>query len=302
MSKPAHDPAVVRALFEQSSGAQANAKRKVGLILPGGGMNGVFTGGVMQALEKHRMTDAFDVIYSYSSGAASGLYLLSGDTAKGTSIFWDDLAGARFAKPWRMNRCMDLRYLRNVFNGTKKADIDRTVTARTVLNVYLTSIKDGKTHRFTNSDPVDPIELVVASCSFPGFAEPIAINQDLYCDGGSTEFTVLEDAFLDGCTDVLIVATVPPWYRRSRFDVAMLLARLFCSGMDERFKRKFAVFIKNYNQFLDKIFSENPMSGNVNAYVIYPDYHVSPFKTRAKTLKALEKHGLDKAEKMLTSN
>ena len=65
---------------------------KVVLYLGGGGMSGVFGGGVVSGLEQLNIYDKIKAIYSCSAGTFNGAYFLTKQCKFGSSIYWDELA------------------------------------------------------------------------------------------------------------------------------------------------------------------------------------------------------------------
>lgn len=67
-------------------------KEKAVLYLGGGGMSGVFGGGVVTGLEQVNIYDKLKSVYSCSAGTLNGAYFLTGQTNYGASIYWEELA------------------------------------------------------------------------------------------------------------------------------------------------------------------------------------------------------------------
>jgi predicted patatin/cPLA2 family phospholipase len=65
----------------------------VALVIEGGGMRGVVSGGMVTALQHLNLGEAFDAIVGTSAGALAGAYFLAGQAALGTSIYYEDLTG-----------------------------------------------------------------------------------------------------------------------------------------------------------------------------------------------------------------
>ncbi|MDP2685017.1 MAG: hypothetical protein Q8P20_08355 [bacterium] len=65
---------------------------QVVLYLGGGGMSGVFGGGVAAGLERMDIYDKIKAVYSCSAGTFNGAYFLTKQCEFGASIYWDELA------------------------------------------------------------------------------------------------------------------------------------------------------------------------------------------------------------------
>lgn len=288
------DEQVIKHLAERVGEKHDN--RKIGLILPGGGMNGIFGGGVAQVIERYDLSQKFDFIYSYSSGSCTAAYLLSEKTELGSSIYWDDLSANKFIRPLMLNKTMNMNYFCDeVVRNRKKLDIEKIRESKTLLKIYATEVGTGNIKIFTNKEDTDLVSVIKGTCSFPGFSKPVEINGEKYCDGGVTKFISIDEAIRDGCTDILIVPTVPENFRMSKIDISHIISRLLCINLSKEFKKVYKHLIKNYNHYLDHLFDRNDPIAGVNVYTIAPDYYLSPMETDAKKLRAFEEHGVQKA-------
>jgi predicted patatin/cPLA2 family phospholipase len=71
------------------------------LVIEGGGMRGVVSGGMVTALEARGLLDCFDSIHGSSAGACAGAYFLAGQARLGTRIYYEDINNKRFIDRWR---------------------------------------------------------------------------------------------------------------------------------------------------------------------------------------------------------
>lgn len=272
-------------------------ERKIGLMLPGGGMSGVFSGGVVQVFEEMGLADCFDYIYGYSAGAFSAAYMLSKRTKLGTSIYWKDLCGFKFIKPWKLKNSMNMKYFCDeVVREKKKLDLKKIKSSNTILKVFVTNTETGKTEYFTNKDDVDFITLLKASCSFPGFTNPVEINGNKYVDGNAIKLTTIDEAIEDGCTDLIIVPTLPKDYYIPKVSIIYSISGILCFSYGKEFRKKYQEQARNYNNDLKRFYDK---ADKINVYVIAPDYYLLPAETSAKKLKKFEVHGIQKARDFL---
>src|SRR5262252_2720378 len=87
---------------------------KVGLAIEGGGLRGVVSAAMLVALEDLGYADAFDEVYSSSSGAVNGAYFVARNTWFPLSIYFDDLSTGHFlnfARILRGQMPMNLDYV-----------------------------------------------------------------------------------------------------------------------------------------------------------------------------------------------
>jgi predicted patatin/cPLA2 family phospholipase len=276
-------------------------KYKIGLVIEGGGMRGAFSGGAMVALEKLGLTDCFDYVYASSSGCCSGAYFLTKQTKLGVSIYQKD--ARKIIKPWRLNRAADIDYLCDVlFRTKKKLDTERLSKSKTVLKVFVADASNGECLYYTNKDKVDIIQAIKASCALPAFYnKAVKIGNKKYLDGRIGKALPIEDAIADGCTDILIVTTVPEFYRFIRDN---WIARTFKKIIMFKFPRQYRTKYKkerlsNYNENLDIAFGKKPIEPNT--YTISPDQILSKFETNPVLLDAMIEEGKAKTEKAFGS-
>ena len=60
------------------------------LVIEGGGMRGVVSGGMVSALEERALLRCFDSVHGSSAGACAGAYFVAGQARLGTRIFYED--------------------------------------------------------------------------------------------------------------------------------------------------------------------------------------------------------------------
>ena len=273
-------------------------KYKVGLIIEGGGMRGVFGGGAMIGLESLGLTNCFDHIYGTSSGSCSGAYFLSGQAKDGASIYWEDLKWFNFIKPWNLQKIMDLDLLfDHVMKKVKPLKSKILKSSKTILKVFVADPETGGCLSYTNHDKVDFLKLMKASCAMPGYYnKTIEINGNKHLDGNIGKAIPIEEALNDGCTDVLIITTVPEKYRRSKFrQLRGKFKELLALTFSSQFRKNYGLTADdNYNDSLDIAFGVKPIHRKINIYTVSPDYLLYAGEIRPWTLKLSAANGIYK--------
>ena len=272
---------------------------KIGLIIEGGGMRGAFSGGVMLGLSKLGLTDCFDYVYASSSGSCAGAYFLSKQTDLGTSIYYEDLDGFKFIKPWKVTRAADIDYLCDViFRKTKKLDTEKVKNSKTIFKVFVADADHGDCMYYTNKDDVDMIQVIKASCALPVFYnKPVTIGPDTHMDGRIGKALPIEDVITDGCTDVLVVATVPENYHEEEDGlISSWFKKLSMRNLSDQYQQKYYDERKDsYNESLDVIFGRVRVHRDINIYTISPDKMISKFEFKEKKLKEAVDRGEEEA-------
>ena len=196
---------------------------KVGLVLEGGAMRGMWTCGVLDVLLDNKIN--IDTIVGTSAGGIFGVNYFS--KQRGRAI--------RYSKRF----CKDLRYmsiLSYIFTGdiinknfafykvTKKYDIfdnESFVNSNKEFYVTATDINTGLANYFKITDPVNQLEELRATSAIPIFSKPVLINENKYLDGGISD-SIPYDKIKDlGCDKIIVVLTQPLEYKKSRIDSKM---------------------------------------------------------------------------------
>src|SRR4051812_38502852 len=102
---PAEHPVAELLRARRLAGSARGARRdphSVALVIEGGGMRGVVSAGMVAALERLGLSDAFDLVIGSSAGALNGAGLLGGVTADGPGVYAGPLASKEFINPARL--------------------------------------------------------------------------------------------------------------------------------------------------------------------------------------------------------
>jgi predicted acylesterase/phospholipase RssA len=73
------------------AGDPAHEEIKTALVIGSGAMRGAYSGGVVIGLEELGLTDTFDDVVGVSVGASTAAYFLANQSARGTSLFFEEL-------------------------------------------------------------------------------------------------------------------------------------------------------------------------------------------------------------------
>lgn len=160
-------------------------KIKTVLLLPGGGQAGVFEAGVVVALEKLGLNDAFDYVVGVSIGAATGMYFMSKDAALGTTCFSEN-AKNKMIDLFRTWKILDLRIAEKYIRGENLPDFSMLHNSRTAFLVGLTNLETGD-GKFVDIRKVkDPVSYIIASSSVPilNGEDYVELDGKKYVDGG----------------------------------------------------------------------------------------------------------------------
>ncbi|MGI5221241.1 patatin-like phospholipase family protein [Nocardia sp. CA-290969] len=202
---------VIRDRF--ASGSRSDSHRLV-LVIEGGGSRGVYSSGMVHALEELGLAKIFDAVYGTSAGAINAAWLLCGRAGRGMKAWTDAAIMRRAIDPRRMLRgrpAFDLNFLvHKVYDGLHPMDFPAILANETTFHPIATDIGTGL--------PVDLHPYIVdkdtlktalrASSGLPLLAgPPVALGGRRYFDGGLSETVPVRSALQGGATHALILRT-----------------------------------------------------------------------------------------------
>lgn len=193
---------------------------KVGLVLEGGGMRGVFTAGVVDALLDYGVS--FPYVIGTSSGASCGCVYLA--RQRGRIRFIDiDLQSQRpyvgLSPVIHGKGVIDLDF---VFNDVQKSyypfDFDTFRRSGSRFVMVSTSAVTGKAVYTEEYDDFGRfVDACRSSCSLPILCPPWHIDGVPMVDGGVADSIPYDRALADGCEKVVVVSTKDAGYRKSEW-------------------------------------------------------------------------------------
>ena len=130
--------AVVSALRERASpqraGDSPRDNKKIALVIEGGGMRGVYSGGGAVALSHLGLAGTFDAVYATSAGVMNAAYFLSQQPLLGIRVYYEDLASRRFYSPLRPWKVLDVDYVfDHVVTVSKRLDVARVLASPSLM-------------------------------------------------------------------------------------------------------------------------------------------------------------------------
>ncbi len=272
---------------------------KTALIVGGGGMRGVFSGGVVIALDELGLREVFDSAIGISAGAAAIAYLLAGEPKLGTSIYPENLSNSNFVNPFRVRNILDIAYLGEIFRNVKPLNQSSVRASRTNFYIGVTDAETGKGEYWdvTNNEEIDIIDTILASSSLPGFTKgPMKVGDRLLSDGVTGCTKPIEFAINElGATDILLVLNRKP-YKSADSLTDRSLAKLAVRGYSKPFKA--AHLTRRIDNDFDMIKNYQKI---INIEVIYPTGEaISPYCTDAKKLAEVALVGFNQVAKFFS--
>lgn len=248
---------------------------KLGLVVEGGGMRGVSSGGALVAMEALGLSNAFDAVYGESAGAINSCYFLAGQGSFGIRIYLDDLTSLKFANPLRVGTILDVGYAIDVVVKTiKPLNIERVMASPSDLFMAITSAVTGESRIVdVKREGIPLLTLLKATGAIvPLYNHPVMIGDQPYVDGGIANPIPVSSAITAGCTHILVLLTRPPEFRSEGFSSfqRLCLAPLFRKwprAFVESFYRRQDLL---YNEARNIAFGRTPPGRDVKIAVIGP--------------------------------
>jgi predicted patatin/cPLA2 family phospholipase len=190
--------------------AGANDQHRVALVVEGGCMRGVISAGAVTALEHLHLAQRFDAVYGVSAGALDCAYMLAGQAAMGTTIYFDDLPAAHFVRARRILAARPPIALDQVIDEIvarrKRLDVAAVEDARPEFHVLATCLE----HRALERLHGPLLERLRAAARVPLLSgPPVRLNGCRLYDGGLLSPLPVDLAAADGATHILVLRTRP---------------------------------------------------------------------------------------------
>lgn len=251
---------------------------KVGLVLEGGGMRGMFSSGVLDVLMDNNIR--FDAITGVSAGVLFGVNYLS--KQRGRALRYNMNYGSR-------KEYMGLYPLLTEGNivGTEFAynkvpkeldvfDNETYKNSNVPFYAVATNVQTGLPEYLKITDVFEQMDILRASASMPIVSKPVAINGSLYLDGGISDSIPTTLFEKEGYDKIVIVLTRDINYRKK--PSSKLIMDLFLSKYP-KIKEQMLLRADNYNKKIEYLIKAE-REGRV--FIIRPSKPLTIGRTEAK--------------------
>ena len=190
---------------------------KVGLVLEGGAMRGMFTAGVLDVLLDEQIH--IDGIVSVSAGALFGVNLLSKQRGRALRYNKQFLNDPRYIglKSWlRTGNIVNKEFA--FYDVPFKIDIFDNETfkqSQTDFYATLTNVETGEAEYHLITDPFAQMETLRATSAMPYVSQIVEVDGKPYLDGGIADSIPLAFCQSLGFDKVIVVLTRPFDYRKT---------------------------------------------------------------------------------------
>lgn len=227
-------------------------KHKIGLVLEGGGMRGLYTAGVLDVFMDHSFKP--DTISGTSAGVTFGINLPS--RQKGRVLRYN----LKFVGDPRYISFRSLLTTGNIVNSDfayrllpdelDPYDYEAFSESGTDFFACATNVLNGKAEYMKISDVKAQMDLVRASASLPFLSRKVYIDGVPYLDGGITDNIPLNKCISEHCDKIIVVLTHPKGYvKNEKLHLLSCLFYPFSRNLQEAFRLR----NQRYNERLQQI-------------------------------------------------
>ena len=202
---------------------------KIGLILEGGGMRGIYTAGVLDFFIDKNIE--VDLVVGVSAGGCHAASYLSKQYKRAYHTNIDYLDNKEYISFRNLIKTgsifgMDLMF-NKIPNELYLYDHDAFSKSKSKFTVVTTNCETGKAEYITLTDMKKDIMYLQASCSIPMFANIVEIDGYKLVDGGVADSIPIEYAIKEGCKKNIVILTRDKTYRKNKVKFSSLIRRKY---------------------------------------------------------------------------
>ena len=196
---------------------------KIGLVLEGGGMRGLFSAAVLDVLLEQRIN--IDTIVGVSAGALFGVNYASKQKGRALRYNLEFLGDKRY-----MGLC-SLLTTGNIINKDfafyelpmTLDPFDQVAFAQSAVKFYatLTNVESGAAEYRKISDVFAQMEVLRATSAMPFVSKMVELDRQKYLDGGIVDSIPLDFARTCGCDKWIVVLTRSAGYRKEKMSAVL---------------------------------------------------------------------------------
>lgn len=270
---------------------------KIGLVLEGGAMRGMYTAGVLDVFLDNNIK--VNGIVGVSAGVLFGVNYLSNQ--KGRAIRYNK----KYAKDKRYMGIRTLITTGNIINKEFayyevpfKLDVfDEKTYEKSDTEFYatVTNVDTGKPEYIRVKNVFEQMELLRATSAMPFVSRMVTLENKKYLDGGISDSIPIEKCKELGYDKIIVILTRPIEYRKTKSNALITKLRYFnYPNLVETINTRY----KNYNETIQKIID---MEDKQQIFVIRPskDLHIKRIERDENKLQEMYDLGIQDCKKNL---
>ena len=241
---------------------------KIGLVLEGGAMRGVFTAGVLDVFLERGLE--FDSCYAVSAGSCLACSYLSRQTGRGYAVMTNYLDHKDYFSLSSLIRTGDLFGADFLYHKIPEQlyPIDNKAFLQGKTNFYsvATHCESGCAEYLRVEDLLRDVDAVRASASMPFVSRIVDWKGRPYLDGGIADPIPVEQAFLDGCDRVVVILTRHREFRKQKEKTALLMKMKY-----RKYPNLIAAMKKRHQIYNDTLARLSVYESDGRAFVLAPE-------------------------------
>lgn len=226
---------------------------KIGLVLEGGGMRGLYTVGVLDRFLDHQIMA--DYVVGVSAGACHGVSYVSKQRGRSYQVNTDYLEDKRYASLSNYMKTKSVFGMDFIFDEIPHKlnlfDYESFLDSPCEFFAGVTNVQSGKPVYFDKQTMNNDATVLRASSSIPVFSPIVEYKGGQYLDGGTSDPIPVKKAIEDGCDKVIIVLTQNRGYEKQ----------------PEKFRMIYKRFFKNYPQMIDLLDHRHELYNETLRYI-----------------------------------
>ena len=272
---------------------------KVGLLLEGGAMRGMYTCGVLDVLLDEKIK--VDCIMGVSAGALFGVNFKSRQRGRGIRFNLKYIKDKRYMGLYPLittgnivNQEFCFNDIPNILDDFNYASFKRTKEDfyAVVTNMYTGKAEYKKIDELKGEN----VEYLRASGSMPFVSKPVEVNGQKYLDGGIADSIPIDKMVKMGYDKIIVVLTRHVGYRKRRANtsLAKVVYKDYPKLIDAMAKR-----YRVYNKSVDEV---ELLSKTRDVFLIRPSKHIKikRIEKNEKVLKEMYELGVNDTKEKLT--
>ncbi|MEG2000421.1 MAG: patatin family protein [Evtepia sp.] len=224
------------------------------LVLQGGALRGVYTSGVLDALQNKQL--AFDCVIGTSAGSMNGANFVSRQPGR---CFWIDYTFAdddhfMGVKPLvKEGQVFSFSYMFGAVNDQFPFDFETFAASNARFIAVATDCDTGLPAYLEKGVSSDMVLAIQASSSMPMLSTPIELDGVRYLDGGPSMSVAVDYARQEGYDKILVVLTREKGYRKKLLTPAVIRATELRFRKNPAFLEMLLAAPDRYNELMDHI-------------------------------------------------
>lgn len=273
---------------------QTDTRKKIGLVVEGGGMKCAYGAGIMDAFLDEGIT--FDYCIGVSGGSGNVASYLAGQRGRNLRFFTDHIHSPDYFGLKSLLKTGDLFGLEYIYGNLTRRDGEDPLDFPALMKnpaeyeVVVTNALTGKPEYYGREMMrQDDYRLIMASSAIPVACHPVELNGTPYFDGGLTDAIPVRRAMERGCEKLVVLLTKNRDYVRKPQGMRGLYRRVcrrypcIVDAIDRRHEV--------YNDNLRDVFSLE-REGTAFVFAASEPIHVGTYSMKEEAERALYDLGL----------